>query len=79
MTFQWYQKPRKGPWELYDLSKDIEEHKDVAAKYPAKLDELKKYATESHETHVPGEILDMELCMKDHQKTKNPKPWERRR
>lgn len=72
-------KPRKGQWELYDLSKDIEENKDIAAQNPAKLDELKTYAIEAHQPHVPGDILDMELCMKDHQKAKNPRPWERRR
>ena len=72
-------KPRKGDWELYDLSKDIEEKKDVAAQNPAKLDELIAYAVESHQTHVPGDILDMELCMKDHREAKNPKPWETRR
>jgi len=71
-------KPRKGPWELYDLSKDIEENNNVAAQNPAILDKMIKYATESHQPHVPGEILDMDLCMKDHQKTKNPKPSERR-
>ena len=71
-------KPRKGPWELYDLSRDIEEKKDIAAQNPAKLDALKKYAAAAHTPHVPGDVLDAELCMKDHQKTKNPKPWERR-
>ena len=72
-------KPRKGPWELYDLSKDIEETKNVATQNPAKLEELKGYALEAHKPHVPGEILDMELCMKDHREAKNPKPWEQRR
>lgn len=72
-------KPRKGKWELYDLSTDIEEKNDIAARNPNELSELKKYADEAHETHVPGDILDMELCMKDHQKAKNPKPWEKRR
>jgi arylsulfatase A-like enzyme len=72
-------KPRKGEWELYDLSKDIEEKEDIAAQNTTKLDELKAYAAEAHVPHVPGEVLDTELCMKDHQKTKNPKPWERRR
>lgn len=72
-------KPRRGEWELYDLSEDIEEKKNIAAQYPAKLKELIRYAKEAHEPHVPGDVLDMELCMKDHQKTKNPKSWEKRR
>jgi len=72
-------KPRRAEWELYDLSKDIEEKKDVAKQHPAKLEELIGYAEEAHEPHVPGDVLDMALCMKDHQKTKNPKPWEQRR
>ncbi|UCG58437.1 MAG: arylsulfatase [Phycisphaerales bacterium] len=72
-------KPRKGPWELYDLSKDVEEQQNVAAKYPDTLGKMMTYAEQAHEEHVPGEILDRELCMKDHNKTKNPKPSERRR
>jgi arylsulfatase A len=72
-------KPRKGPWQLYDLSKDIEEKEDLALQYAAKLKELTEYAKQAHERHVPGDVLDMDVCMKDHQKTKNPKPWERRR
>jgi len=72
-------KPKNGKWELYHLSRDIEEKENVAAQNPHTLNKMIKYATEAHEPHVPGEVLDMELCMKDHRKTKNPKPWERRR
>ena len=72
-------KPRSGKWELYDLSKDIEEKEDVAAQNQAILDKLTMYAAEAHQPHVPGDILDMELCMKDHQKAKNPKPSEQPR
>jgi len=71
-------KPRKGPWELYDLSKDIEEKNNVAAQNSEILDMLMKFADESHQPHVPGEILDMDVCMKDHKEAKNPKPWEKR-
>jgi arylsulfatase A len=71
-------KPRKGQWQLYDLSKDIEEKNDIAVQNPEKVNELAAYAKEAHQPHVPGEVLDMELCMKDHTKTKNPKPWEKR-
>ena len=72
-------KPKNRKWELYDLSKDIEEKENVAAQNPDTLNKMIKYAMEAHEPHVPGEVLDMELCMKDHRKTKNPKPWEQRR
>ncbi len=72
-------KPKNGKWELYDLSKDIEEKQNVAAQNPEILNKLTKYAAEAHQPHVPGGILDMELCMKDHQKAKNPKPSEQRR
>jgi arylsulfatase A-like enzyme len=70
-------KPRKGPWELYDLSKDIEEKDNVAAENPAILAKMTGYAAQAHQPHVPGDIVDTELCMKDHQKAKNPKPSER--
>jgi len=72
-------KPRKGDWELYDLSKDIEEKKNVAAENQGTLAKMIVFAEQSHTPHVPGEILDNELCMKDHTKAKNPKPSERRR
>jgi arylsulfatase A-like enzyme len=72
-------KPKAGKWELYDLSKDIEEKQNVASKNSEILDKLTKYAAEAHRPHVPGDILDTELCMKDHQKAKNPKPSEQRR
>ncbi len=61
---------------MYDLSKDTEEKEDVAARNPSILDRLVKYAADAHQPHVPGEILDEELCMKDHLKAKNPKPSE---
>jgi arylsulfatase A-like enzyme len=70
-------KPQKGPWELYDLSRDIEEKQDVAAQNPAVLAKMTGYAAQAHQPHVPGDIVDTELCMKDHQKAKNPKPSER--
>jgi len=72
-------KPRKGPWELYDLSKDIEEQNDVAAQSQDTLAKIIKFAEQSHTPNVPGEILDKDLCMKDHTKAKNPAPSERRR
>ena len=64
---------------MYNLSMDIEEQQNLATENPDTLNRMIKYATQAHEEHVPGEILDMELCMKDHNKTKNPKPSERHR
>jgi arylsulfatase A len=72
-------KPRKGDWELYDLSSDIEEQNDVAAQNQDMLAKMIKVAEQSHTPHVPGEILDEQVCMKDHNKAKNPKSSERRR
>lgn len=72
-------KPRKGDWELYDLSSDIEEQNNIAAQNQDTLAKMIKFAEQSHTPHVPGEILDEQLCMKDHNKAKNPKPSERRR
>jgi len=71
-------KPRKGNWELYDLSKDIEEQNNVAAQNQKTLAKMIEFAKQSHTPHVPGDILDEQLCMKDHTKAKNPKPSERR-
>jgi len=72
-------KSRKGNWELYDLSSDIEEQENVAAQNPETLAKMTGFAREAHQPHVPGEVLDEELCMKDHSKAKNPKPSEQRR
>ena len=72
-------KSRKGDWELYDLSRDIEEQNNIAARNQDTLKKMIKFAEQSHTPHVPGEILDEQVCMKDHTKAKNPKPSERRR
>lgn len=74
---------KKGKWELYDISLDIEEHNDLAAEYPAVLAELREIAETAHEPIRPGEIYDRELTEKDHReapharnlgadKTRNP-------
>jgi arylsulfatase A len=72
-------KPEKADWELYNLEQDIGESNNQAALYPEVLQKIIAFADESHHPHIRGEILDMELCMKDHTQTKNPKPWERRK
>lgn len=72
-------KPRKGDWELYDLSSDIEEKNNLSVQNNGTLTKMIKFAEQSHTPHIPGEILDEKICMKDHTKAKNPKPSERRR
>ncbi len=53
-------------WELYDLSKDIEELNDVSAKHPEVLKQLVSLAQAAHEPVRPGEIYNQELTDKDH-------------
>lgn len=72
-------KPRKGDWELYNLKTDIEEKKNIANENPDVIKKLIAFAGEAHLPHIRGEILDNDLCMKDHNKAKNPKPWEKPR
>lgn len=72
-------KGRKGEWELYRLSQDIEEKNNVAADHPEVLKQLVAIAKESHEPMRPGEIYERELMNKDHrqaphQKAKKPSP-----
>lgn len=57
---------KNGAWELYDLSRDIEEQDNVAATHPNKLQELIALAEGAHEPIRPGEIYDQELTDKDH-------------
>ena len=59
-------KGKKGGWELYDLSKDVEEKKNVAAANRGVLDRLIAYAKEAHEPIRPGKIYDRKLTDKDH-------------
>ncbi|MEM7393257.1 MAG: arylsulfatase, partial [Verrucomicrobiota bacterium] len=58
-------KGRKGPWELYDLSKDIEEQNNIASDHPETLQELMALAEAAHEPVRPGEVYDRELIEKD--------------
>ncbi|MDB4786339.1 arylsulfatase [Planctomycetaceae bacterium] len=54
-----------GDWELYDLSSDIEEKRDVAADHPDIVSQLNSYALESHEPVRVGEVYDRKLIEKD--------------
>ena len=58
----------KAPFELYDLSKDIEELHDVAAQYPEIIEKMKKYAKQAHTPVRLGKVLDASLGFKGHNK-----------
>ena len=60
-------RPKAGaPWELYDLSTDIEEKRDIASDRPDVVARMKSLAEQAHQPVRPGEILDRELMTKDH-------------
>lgn len=54
-----------GDWELYDLSTDIEEKRDIATDHPEILNQLITYASESHEPVKGGEVYDRKRIEKD--------------
>ena len=58
-------KPKKGNWELYDLSTDIEEQRNIAAQHPKILQELTVLAKSSHQPIRPGKIYNRDLINKD--------------
>jgi arylsulfatase A len=59
--------PKKGgPFELYDLGRDIGEQHNLARKHPKVLDELKKLAEQSHTPGRRGEVLDNSLGFDGH-------------
>jgi arylsulfatase A len=59
--------PEKGaPFELYDLSRDIEELNDVAAQHPEIIEKMKRYAKEAHTPVLLGKVLDASLGFKGH-------------
>jgi arylsulfatase A-like enzyme len=47
-----------GPWELYDLDKDVSEKHNIAAARPAVLAKMKAFAHASHEPVRPGTFTD---------------------
>ena len=53
-------------WELYDLSKDIQEKQNVAAAHPDVLKQLVELAKQSHEPMQKGIVFDRKLVKKDH-------------
>lgn len=70
-------KGRSGKWELYDLSKDVEEQHDVAINHPIILNQLIEFAKDAHEPIKPGKVYDREVIEKDRQQAphrKKPNP-----
>ena len=57
---------KDGPFELYDLSADVEELNDVAAQYPDILEKMTQYAGDAHTPIREGEILDPSMGFKGH-------------
>ena len=58
--------PRKNkPWELYDLSLDLEEKIDLAAKHPDLLEKMKAFAKQAHEPPKEGVFHDRAIHEKD--------------
>jgi arylsulfatase A-like enzyme len=61
-------KPGKNrPFELYDLSGDIEEKTDVASEQAEILSKMKGYAEQAHAENIPGGWIDQEKGFKGHQ------------
>jgi len=60
-------KAKKGEWQLFDLSIDIEETDDLATSHPDLLKELVALAQSSHQAIKPGEIFNRKLIQKDRQ------------
>ena len=56
---------KKGNWELYDLSSDIEEKIDLAHKKEKTLKDLIELAESSHQPARLGKILNQALVDKD--------------
>lgn len=56
----------EAPFELYDLSKDVEEQHDMAGLYPEILHKMQRHAQEAHSPACEGEILDPSLGFKGH-------------
>ncbi len=69
-----------GEWELYDLSSDIEEKRNIAAEHPSLLEQLSNYAEDAHVPIRRGEVFDRAVIQKDRRQaphSRKPKPAER--
>jgi arylsulfatase A-like enzyme len=59
---------KEAPFELYDLSKDLEELHDVADQNPDILEEMIGYAKEAQNPPCKGKVLDSSMGFKGHKK-----------
>ena len=60
-------RPNKNmPFELYDLSKDIEEFRNVATQYPDIIKKVTSYAKRAHAPVRLGKVIDASLGFKGH-------------
>ena len=71
------------PWELYDLSQDISESTNVAAKHLERLAKMKAFAKASHEPVRAGKYLDPKRTRHERDRkakwgTSKPQPRARR-
>lgn len=55
----------RADWQLYDLTNDIGEATDVAARQPAVLEQMTAFAAEAHRPIPQGEVYDKSLVEKD--------------
>ena len=56
---------QRKKWELYDLTTDLAESRDLSAKHPAIVDKLAAFAEASHEKTVQGKYSDTDAHEKD--------------
>ncbi|MEM7386217.1 MAG: sulfatase-like hydrolase/transferase, partial [Verrucomicrobiota bacterium] len=70
---------RKGPWELYDLSMDIEEKMNLAADESDQLKQLIALAEEAHSPIRPGEVYDRKLIDKDRRQAPHQRSQPKRK
>ena len=56
---------KKGEWQLFDLSKDLEENNNLSKSQPDILNQLIAIAKSSHRPIRPGKIFNRELIDKD--------------
>ncbi|MBT5706146.1 MAG: arylsulfatase [Verrucomicrobia bacterium] len=69
---------KKGDWELYDLSIDIEEKKNLAATKQDILDRLTTNAKAAHQPVRPGMIYNRALTEKDHRQAPHERNQKKR-
>ena len=74
-TWRWHRKNGKDI-ELYDLTNDMLETKNVAAQNPSIVKKFTEFSEAAHLPLRPGEIYDRKLMDKDHTQTK-PKMLKR--